>query len=130
MPHHDSLEHLYRDAIYEVDLPTGTVTLRIGEATPERLPGPLALVTAFNPGTSRPREETNRSANHRLEVEITRRGWRWFPARGRDAAATHVEPSFAITGIARDEALALGRQFGQAAIVFVDVEQVSLLWCE
>lgn len=124
-----SREQLYRDALYEVDLPTGTIIFRIGEAAPDELPVPLALVTAFNPGTSRPCEEINRAANLHLQAEIARRGWPSFVARGRDAAATHIEPSFAIPDISREDALALARQFGQAAIVFVDSELVSLLWC-
>ena len=124
-----SLEQLYRDAYYEVDLPSGTVIFRIGEAAPAGLPVPLALVTAFNPGTSRPCEEINQAANRRLETAITRHGSAWFPARGRDAAATHIEPSFAILDISREDALALARQFGQAAIVYVDSSRASLLWC-
>jgi hypothetical protein len=123
------LEQLYRDALYEVDCPTGTIIVRIGEAAPTGLPVPLAVVTAWNPGAARPGEAENQAANRRLEAEITRRGWRWLPARGRNAAATHVEPSFAIMDITREGALALGRQFGQAAIVFVDSKGVSLLWC-
>ncbi|MBE0610158.1 MAG: DUF3293 domain-containing protein [Dehalococcoidia bacterium] len=130
MSHPASLEQLYRDAIYEVDLPGQTVVFRIGEAARAGLTVPLTLVTAFNPGTSRPCEEINRAANRRLQAEITRRGWPCFPARGRDATGTHVEPSFAITGISREDALALGREFSQAAIVFVDSDRVSLLWCE
>ncbi len=130
MSHPPSLEQLYRDAIYEVDLPGRTVVFRIGEAAPAGLPVPLALVTAFNPGTSRPCEAENQAANRRLEAEITRRGWLCFPARGRDAAATHVEPSFAIPDISPEDALALARQFGQAAIVYVHGGRVTLLWCE
>jgi hypothetical protein len=129
MAHEFPLEQLYRDALYEVDLPGGTVVFRIGEAAPAGLPVPLALVTAFNPGTSRPCEEVNQAANRRLEAEVTRRGWPSFPARGRDEAATHIEPSFAISGISREDALALGKMFGQAAVVFVDGDRVRLLWC-
>lgn len=124
-----SLEQLYRAADYEVDLPTGTVVFHIGDAAPAGLPVPLALVTAFNPGASRPCEEINRAANRRLEAEIAHRGSSWFPARGRDAAATHIEPSFAIPDISPEDALALARQFGQAAIVYCDEGNVDLLWC-
>jgi hypothetical protein len=129
MSHPASLDQLYRDAVYEVDTSGRTVVFRIGEPAPAGLPVPLALVTAFTPGTARPGEAENRAANLRLEAEITRRGWPWFPAGGRDTTGTHIEPSFAITRISREEALALGRQFGQAAIVFIDHNGVSLLWC-
>ncbi len=124
------LDQLYGDAIYEVDLPAGTVALRAGADPPHGLPRALAIITAWNPGAARPGEAENRAANLRLEAEITRRGATWFPARGRDAAATHVEPSFAILDISPEDALALARQFGQAAIVYVHGGCVTLLWCE
>lgn len=123
------LELLYGDAIYEVDLPAGTVALRAGADPPHGLPAALAIITAWNPGAARPGEAENRGANLRLEAEIARRGATWFPARGRDAAATHIEPSFAITGISPEDALDVGRQFGQAAIVYADGGRVALLWC-
>ena len=124
------LEQPYSDAIYEVDLPAGTVAFRVGAPAPPALPRLLALITAWNPGAARPGEAENRAANLRLEAEITRHGWTWFPARGRNAAATHVEPSFAIRDIRPGDALALARQFGQAAIVFVAPRGgVQLLWC-
>lgn len=124
-----SLERAYRDAVYEVDLSTGPVTLRIGHPPPQGVPCPLAIITAWNPGTARPGEAENQRANRRLEAEIAGRGLAWFPARGRDATASHVEPSFAIPGIHLEGALALAREFRQAAIVYVNEGRVSLAWC-
>jgi len=124
------LEQLYREAIYEVDLPAGPVAFQVGAALPPALPVPLALVTAWNPGNERPGEPANRAANRRLEAELARRGLPFFPARGRDEAGAHVEPSFAIVGILREDALALARSFGQAAIVCAVAGRAELLWCE
>jgi hypothetical protein len=129
MPDPASLEQLYRDAIYEVDLPAGTVVLRVGGRGPAGLPRPLAIVTAWNPGMSRPARAENEAANRQLEAAIAGAGWVAFRARGRDVAATHVEPSFAIAGISRERALALGRQFAQSAIVYCGRGPVELLWC-
>ena len=41
---------------------------------------------------------------------------------------THVEPSFAVFDIARDDALRLAAEFRQAAIVWFDGHQVDLAW--
>lgn len=123
------LDRAYQDAVYEVDLPEGSVAFRIGDAPPRGLPLPFALVTACNPGMERPGEAANRAANRRLETELVRRGFRFFHGRGRDQAATHVEPSFAVIGMSRDDALALAAAFGQAAIVYAGADRIELLWC-
>jgi hypothetical protein len=124
-----TLEQLYRDALYEVDLPGGTVAFRIGDAPPRGLPLPLAIITAYNPGLERPGEAANREANRRLEAEMDRRGLRYLSGRGRDVAGGHVEPSFAVIGMPREDALALAAHFGQSAIVYADAGGVALLWC-
>lgn len=129
MEREGDLGHAYRSAVYEVDLPGGTVAFRIGGARPRGLPLPLAVITAYNPGLERPGEAANREANRRLEAELSRRGLRYLQGRGRDAAGGHVEPSFAVLGMPREDALALAAAFGQAAIVYVDAGGVELLWC-
>lgn len=129
MHQHERLEPVYREAIYEVDLPSGTVGLRVGDPPPPGLPQPLAIVTAYNPGTERPGEAANRAANRRMAAEITRRGWESLPARGRNQSGTHVEPSFALVGVSRENAVGLAEIFGQAAIVYIGSGTVELLWC-
>lgn len=123
------LDRAYRDAIYEIDLPRGPVRFRIGDSPPPGLPLPLALITAYNPGMERPGEAANRAANSRLEAELGRRGLRFFHGRGRDPAGTHVEPSFAVIGMSRDDAAALAAAFGQAAIAYAGGGRIELLWC-
>ncbi|GIW17605.1 MAG: hypothetical protein KatS3mg064_0762 [Tepidiforma sp.] len=127
-PPDPELDRLYREAVYEVALPGGRAAFRIGEGVPGA-PGPFAVVTAWNPGRERPGREENEARNRALQAEIERRGWRWLPAEGRSPEGAHREPSFAVFGATLDEALALGRQFGQAAIVWFDGETARLAWC-
>lgn len=89
---------------------------------------PLVVITAWNPGLERPGDSANRAANRRLQSELVRRGLPFFPARGRDEAGAHVEPSFAVVGIPREDALALARSFGQAAVVYLSAQTAELLW--
>lgn len=122
------LQQLYREAIYEVDLPAGTVAFQVGTPAEAVLTLPLAVITAWNPGLERPGDSANRAANRRLQSELVRRGLPFFPARGRDEAGAHVEPSFAVVGIPREDALALARSFGQAAVVYLSAQTAELLW--
>ena len=48
------LEQLYRQAIYEVDLPGGTVAFQVGTPADAVLTLPLVVITAWNPGLERP----------------------------------------------------------------------------
>lgn len=127
-PPDPELELLYRAAVYEVALPAGRAAFRIGEGVPGA-PGPFAVVTAWNPGRARPGREENEARNRALRAEVERRGWQWLPAEGRSPDGAHREPSFAVFGATLEEALALGRQFGQAAIVWFDGEAARLAWC-
>jgi hypothetical protein len=122
------LEAAYRAAVYEVELPGGRVALRVGEAA-TGLPGPFVIVTAWNPGHERPPREVNEARNRALLAEIERRGLAWLPAEGRSPDASHREPSFAVFVASVDEGIALGRQFGQAAICWFDGERLELVWC-
>ena len=80
-----------------------------------------AFVTAVNPrGSVRP-ERDNRRAMEALYGSQVEAGTTIMPGEARDPeGAWPVEPSLLIVGIARADAEALGRRFGQNAIVFVD----------
>ncbi len=123
-----ALERAYREAVYALRIGDTEVTFRVGEGVPG-VSETFALVTAFNPGHERPAQEVNEARNAALLGEIEARGWPWLPAEGRSADGAHREPSFAVFGIAFAEAVALGQQFGQAAICWYDGEVVRLAWC-
>ena len=77
-----------------------------------------AFITAFNPdGEALPSQE-NQSAHARLASELGALGVEVLPGEGRgDVGDWPPEPSFLVLGISEAEAAALGRRYGQAAIV-------------
>lgn len=80
-----------------------------------------AFITAHNPRSTLLTDEENRLANQRLLAEITNRGHTWLPGEGRGHDGTWpAEASLLILGICREDAVQLGREFGQNAIVFVE----------
>jgi hypothetical protein len=117
----------YEDADYAVLLEPELV-LRIGEPS-ERLDRLMevvevptaAFITACNPG-SRPRSEAeNWAAAEALEGLIDAAGCPRYRGEGRDPEDRFPpEPSLLVLGIQRENAEALGRLFGQNAIVFIE----------
>jgi hypothetical protein len=127
MPLSPELIEAYRDADYVVFGPPDLV-LRIGEPSP-RLDALLeaaeattaAYLSAANPG-SKPRSAAENAASMKvLDQLLEAAGYPRHPGEGRDPQGrrTH-EPSVLAIGIYRENAEALGRLFGQNAIVFVE----------
>lgn len=123
-----SLQPLYLDAVYEVDVPGGRIAFRIGEAIPRLAGQAFALITAYNPGACRPSPAENERRNAALERRVAEAGHKVLPGRGRDVSGDHVEPSFAAFGVTLGAALAVAREFGQAAIAWFDGTVVKLEW--
>lgn len=121
------LNSLYLSAVYEVEFPAGLVRFRIGDSVPGR---PFALVTAYNPGRSRPSAEENAEANARLHAAIRTRGYDYARARGESPDGAHSEPSFAVFDIPFEAALQLAKELGQAAFVWSDGENTKLAWAD
>jgi hypothetical protein len=79
-----------------------------------------AFLTAANP-RSKPRSAAkNASALSALDQLIAASGYPWRAGEGREPDGSWVEPSRLIIGIYRENAEALGRLFGQNAIVFIE----------
>lgn len=123
-----SLESAYFNAEYEVDFRHGSLVFTIGEAIPQLIGRPFALITAYNPGHHRPTPEANEAANQRLAAELARAGHETATARARSRDGSHFEPSFAVFGMALEEAVAAAGTFGQAAIVWFDGTVARLVW--
>ncbi len=125
------LMRAYEQAVYTAELPAGCVEFRMHTRPAGPVPdSTLAIVTAWNPGTKRPSATENRKANDRLHAVLCAGSRLFYPASGRSADGTHVEPSFAVLGIDAESALALARQFNQAAILYWDGAVTRLLWCD
>lgn len=77
---------------------------------------PIAVVTAWNPAShTRPREENERAQNLLIEA-IESHSRPWLKVTGASPDGSWVEPSIAIGGVERNEAVALGKDYGQRAI--------------
>lgn len=74
------------------------------------------VLTAWNPGEHRPGREENEAANLRLAQRLRATGMPVRDALGSSPDGSHQEEGFAVIGLKRADARALGRDFGQAAI--------------
>jgi hypothetical protein len=117
----------YRNAEYVV-FGEPPLVLRIGEPN-RRLDAMLAaahkataaFLTACNAHGERRSETDNQAAQVRLERTLEDKPYGCYPGEGRDpAGAWPAEASLLVVGIPRTEAEALGRAFGQNAIVFAE----------
>jgi len=88
----------------------------------------VTVITAWNPGLARPSEVENRLANQWLEETLSIHGYDYLPAWGQSRDGGHVEPSFAVFDLSPDEAVRLGRRFGQVAVLWAGVGQGMLVW--
>ena len=90
----------------------------------------IAIVTAWNPLPVIHTDEENQLLQRGLELQIQCGGWDYLPAIGIAHNEEWREPSFCILDISVADALALGREFGQLAIVYASVEDgVQLMYC-
>jgi hypothetical protein len=123
----DELKQAYENADYVVLLEPELV-LRIGERSErlERLMASVhlstaAFVTACNPGSNRQPDAENAAAAEALEGLVAAAGYPRHRGEGRDPDEAYPpEASLLILGIHRENAEALGRLFGQNAIVYVE----------
>ena len=104
------------DIVLRVDQPN----VRLDALLEQMRAASAAFVTAANPG-SRPRsKEENAAALAELDREVAASGYDSCTAEGREPDGSWSEPSRLVLGIERAAAEALGRRFGQNAIVFVE----------
>ena len=120
------LDDAYRATTYRVFVPDAApIDLKVGERS-AALDGILmaqgvaawAFITGSNPRSQPLSAEENGRRHAELMRSIRDGGWRYFDGAGIPANAEwQPEASVLVLGIARDEALALGRRFEQNAIV-------------
>ena len=117
----------YRATSYRADLDGRTVDLRIGApvADPDLSSQAWAFLSAANPG-SRPLPSGENLKRHQDLLETCReRGLIAYPGQGiPESDDWEAEISLLVTGIGREEAVAIGRDFGQVAIVYGEIGSV------
>ncbi len=119
------LANLYRATAFRVETPDGPIDIRVGERHP-RLDALLsrhnaiawAYITAWNPRSQPLSADQNALAHHKLIQIICERDFGFYEGDGiPDTEGWAPERSVWIADIGRREAVALGVQFGQNAIV-------------
>jgi hypothetical protein len=115
----------YKKAQYVV-LGQPELVIRIGEPNPDELleaegAATAAYITAANPRGEARTAWGNEIANAALVRSQTEAGYACFEGEGRDPEGRWTaERSALVIGISRADAEAVGRVFGQNAIVFVE----------
>jgi hypothetical protein len=136
MPRH-ALEQAYLRTRYVVDHPCGEIVLRIGRRS-ARLDALLceahcdswAFVSACNPASRRLSAAENAARHAALLAQVKGLGKPVFSGRGEADDGDWCEPSILVVGMAEAGAVALGRAFGQNAVVVGRAGAAAeLRWC-
>ena len=123
---HEALWAAYRRTVFEARTPLGLIEIRVDQRH-EDLDRLLertgheswCLITAWNPGSRPLSLEENRRRNALLRDQIVREGRPFHEGIGRGEDPKWApEESFLVLGVARDEAIELGRSWGQIAVVW------------
>lgn len=129
-----SLEAAYGATTYRILFPEGWLNLRVGKVVPEGMGlFPWMVITACNPASRILSDMENNGRNQALAGRLQALGLPFQPAENvADGAAWPVEPGFWVggPGLDREVARALGREFGQHAVLWSEGgEAPQLLWC-
>ena len=126
-------EEVYGDAVYYAgDNNEGLSFVLSKEETGAALFGGRAftLVTAQNPQSIPLSEEENRERNEGLEQHLLASNYDYGPSLGKSTDGSWEEAGFTVFDLSLGDALELGQQFGQHAVVYGEGERVALAWCE
>ena len=126
-------EEVYGDAIYYASDHAQDLAFTLSrKETGATLFGGRAftLVTAHNPRSTPLSREENRERNERLEQHLIKQGYRYGSSLGKSVDGNWEEAGFTVFDLSLEDALALGSQFGQHAVVCGEGERVALAWCE
>lgn len=133
------LEALYKATTYRVFLPGGMCELRIGQPCEDlrcwlETAGAetYAIVTACNPASQPLSAGRNAELQAQLECDLIEGNYEPYAGENvADDAGWPTEESCFIADIEREDACALGENYGQNAIVWGSVDGVpELLWIE
>ena len=100
----------------------------VAEALPSVWPAAFGIVTAWATTGEQWPEARNREADERLRQTLQVRGLPHQRLTGTSPDGTHAEPGWAVTAT-RAEVVALGREFLQDAVYWVESDQLQVLSC-
>jgi len=111
-------------------LPEYLQTIFIAKETPDDgWPDKFAIVTACNP-MSRGERAGDSAATIRLRKLISRNGHKRYRVTGASPDWSHQEASFAVWNLTLAEAVAIGREFHQRAVFWVEGGRIEVVSCE
>jgi hypothetical protein len=109
-------------ARFQAELGEHTMEFGVGEPVPEieeRLEAPdYAFLTAWNPDAREQPVEANSRSDDALATRLAALGVDMRRAWAQDAEGGHREAGWLVAGLGRARADRLGREFGQAGILF------------
>lgn len=140
MSEHRALQSAFATTDYQVTIQAVPLVFRVDRG----LPPPLArwvgahagrasawLITAHNPGGRRIEAGTNAARAALLDTLLDRHGLSRLPAVNRDPEGGWPdEHGWLVAGLEEGRARALGRRFGQAALVAVGTGTARLVWID
>ena len=89
--------------------------------------GPAHVLTAWNPSSIVRPESSNRAANKELDALLRQRGLAPEWVIGRSDDRTWSEESLLIQGLGTEEAVELGRRFGQLAVFELEADELRVV---
>ena len=98
-------------------------------AWPWGSPGPVHVLTAWDPGGERPGDEENRRRQSALEADLRLLGGAQWPALGVDPVTGRREEGVAVCGVSTAEVARLGARYGQDAVFVWTPDQWTILAC-
>ena len=122
---HSELFEAYKNTTYLVYSPIGEIDIRIGVMNPllqqlllNNSSESWAFITACNPYSVMQNEDVNTLLNTQLERYLLEKQYLFFKGMGvGDDNSWEPEASFMVLNIRKEDAVKLGRQFKQNAIV-------------
>ena len=128
----DELLEAYRRTVWTVEMPAGTLEVRLERPAADPQVRPGGIVTAYNPASIARTPDENRAADQELMRHVRSLG---VPFRRTLAQGTGPgddqweEPGFLLLGDVRPLVVELGLVFGQNAVVWVDAAGAASLVC-
>ena len=113
----DSMWDAFAEAIVRLDLVTGPVVLMpkaLGVVGQFAFDHPVHIITAYNPAGVEIDAASNRRLHEALGTALDEHEVVSSAGSARDGSM--AEPGYAVLGLSLDEAIELGRQFGQRAV--------------
>ena len=115
-----------------------TVLLEVEHPRPGQTPTHVAeehdaivhVITAWNPSSTLVDEIRNAEADDLLRAELVALDAVLHRCTGSNPDGSWREEGWAIVGLTRDDALAVGRRYGQDAIYEATKDGLLIVWCD